>query len=241
MSQIPNLNQYIFPRLTLKNIDLFFIRTSILTALKKAIPNFSGTLLDVGCGYMPYKDLILENSSQVTSYIGLDLVDNKYRSPDLKWDGVTIPLEDNSIDCAIATEVFEHCPDINQTLTEIFRVLKPNGMLFFTVPFLWPLHDVPYDEYRYTPYSLKRHLEKANFRKIEIEAMGGWDAALAQMIGLWIKRRLVFSKGQRLIRILLVIFCFPLIYLLIKLDTPPTNFDKPTMITGLSGIAIKIV
>jgi len=31
---------------------------------------------------------------------------------------------------------------------KLVRVLKPGGLLFLTLPFLWPLHSVPNDEYR---------------------------------------------------------------------------------------------
>jgi len=93
------------------------------------------------------------------------------------------------IEDSIATEVFEHCPDPEIVMKEIWRVLKLGGILFFTVPFLWNLHETPYDEYRYTPFALKRHLTQSGFTEIEIKAMGGWDAALAQMLGLWVRRR----------------------------------------------------
>ena len=53
---------------------------------------------------------------------------------------------------------------------------------------LWPLHDVPYDECRYTPFAIKRHLRNAGFEQFRLKPLGGWDASLAQMIGLWILR-----------------------------------------------------
>jgi len=87
-------------------------------------------------------------------------------------------------------------------MKEIWRVLKPGGILFFTVPFLWNLHEIPYDEYRYTPFALKRHLTQSGFNEIEIKAMGGWDAALAQMLGLWVRRRFNKTKKQKVLRII---------------------------------------
>src|SRR5258706_7312881 len=86
------------------------VRNGIRRQLSGALSQFSGTLLDVGCGQMPYKKLVESPPSRVKRYIGLDLRDRPYCIPDLEWDGKTIPLDSESIDCAIATEVLEHCP-----------------------------------------------------------------------------------------------------------------------------------
>jgi SAM-dependent methyltransferase len=139
-------------------LDSFHPRRAILNALKKELPNFHGTLLDIGCGQMPYKPILLSSPSRISKYIGLELRDGQYArfGPfDLVWDGLHIPLEDNSIDCAIATEVFEQCEDPEIVMRETKRVLKAGGFLFFTVPFLWPIHDPPTDQYRFTPYALR--------------------------------------------------------------------------------------
>jgi SAM-dependent methyltransferase len=197
----------------------------------------TGVLLDVGCGWSPYRSVVTGPGSPVASYLGLDLEGGTYASePELKWDGTRIPLGPASVESAMATEVLEHCPDPDIVLSEIWRVLKPNGILFITVPFLWPLHDVPYDEYRYTPFSLSRHLRRAGFESIEITALGGWSAALATMIGLWVQRSPMAVMRRRILQVLL----FPLYRRLIRWDVAPVNFEKPCMITGLTAIAIKV-
>jgi len=154
------------------------------------------------------------------------------------------------IEDLIATEVFEHCPDPEIVMKEIWRVLKPGGILFFTVPFLWNLHETPHDEYRYTPFALKRHLIQSGFTEIEIQAMGGWDAALAQMLGLWVRRRFRGSgKKQKLLREILSRLFLPIIRFLYERDgfagsrrehRPPKEFREGMMITGLKGTARKI-
>ena len=128
---------------------------------------FEGELLDIGCGKMPYKKYILEHS-RVTNYVGLDieqaLVYDAKLKPDHTWDGKIMPFENESFNCTFGTEVLEHCPEPEIVLKEVHRVLKPNGIFFFTVPFLWNLHEVPHDEYRYTPFSLERHLKNSGFK-----------------------------------------------------------------------------
>ena len=221
------------------NLDRYYIRTSILSALKENLVRLSGEILDIGCGKMPYKEYILKNS-EVTKYIGLDIeealvYDSKVK-PDFTWDGINMPFENNSFECAFGTEVLEHCPEPEVILKEVHRVLKEDGIFFFTVPFLWNLHEVPHDEYRYTPFSLQRHLENSGFKNIEIKALGGWHASMAQMLGLWVRRAPMNPKKRKILSLILK----PFILLLIKKDKNLTvNFKEGQMITGLYGIAKK--
>jgi SAM-dependent methyltransferase len=224
---------------TIYNLDLYYIRISILNAIKKTLPQLKGKLLDIGCGKMPYKSYILDNSN-VISYIGLDIEGAlKYDAnihPDIFWDGKSIPFDSNSFDCTIATEVLEHCSAPEIVLKEIYRVLKPGGVFFFTVPFLWNLHEVPHDEFRYTPFSMERYLKISGFNMITISATGGWHASLAQMIGLWIRR----GPMHKYLRLALSYCLKPIINFLIKKDKKlKIVFKEGQMITGLYGTAEK--
>ncbi|MDD5675701.1 MAG: class I SAM-dependent methyltransferase, partial [Chitinivibrionales bacterium] len=51
-----------------------------------------------------------------------------------KIENNRIDFEDNYFDCVIANQVLEHVEDIDSVLTEIKRVLKPNGLFFCLVP-----------------------------------------------------------------------------------------------------------
>lgn len=217
--------------------DLYLVRTSIRQALRSQLGHFHGTFLDVGCGVQPYRPLIMAAPARVERYVGMDLANNAvkgYRAvePDVFWDGRTIPLPDASVDSAMATEVLEHCPDPLAVLREVKRVLRPGGHLFITVPFLWPLHDVPYDEYRYTPFALERLLGEAGFSGTHVRPLGGWDASLAQMIGLWAVRRPMPAWKRRLVQRLTL----PVVRYLIKHDHVPDPSSSP-MITGLMATA----
>ncbi|EGV17452.1 class I SAM-dependent methyltransferase [Thiocapsa marina] len=226
------------PPLSVCTLDIFQVRSAIERALRQVLPNLHGSVLDVGCGDKPYKDILVSPSSRVTRYIGLDLDDSPIHNnqPEITWRDGKIPLDPASVDCAICTEVLEHCPDPDAVLHEVHRVLKPGGLLFFTVPFLWPLHEVPYDHYRYTPYALERHLANSGFEQIEIHAMGGWDASLAQMLGLWVRRR---AMG-RLQRAILSVVIYPVYRWLVHLDNPASiSFKESQMLTGLWGTAVK--
>jgi SAM-dependent methyltransferase len=173
--------------------------------------------------------------SAVEQYLALDIPGCMYSSPSLHWDGLTMPLATDSVDCAIATEVLEHCPTPLSVLDEVHRVLRPGGVFFFTVPFLWPLHDVPNDEFRFTPFALRRLLGKAGFSEIELGALGGWDASLAQMVGLWVRRSPMSSRK----RAILSMIALPIVRCLLRRDRPPAQFEESSMITGLWGAATK--
>lgn len=221
------------------NLDRYVIRTSVKHAIAKQLPNWQGQLLDIGCGKMPYRAWILKES-KVQAYVGLDIataiVYDKQVQPDLTWDGLNMPIQDNAFDHAFGTEVLEHCPDPELVLRETWRVLKKDGTFFFTVPFLWNLHEVPHDEYRYTPFSLKRHLENAGFTDVKITATGGWHGAMAQMLGLWVRRSPMGSSKRKLLSVLIK----PAMRYLLKLDAKfPIAFKEGQMITGLYGTARK--
>lgn len=233
------MNEFINIPFTNSNLDRYTIRTAIFKAIKNNLHLFEGYLLDIGCGKMPYKDYILQHS-RTESYIGLDIesalpYDNDIK-PDYTWNGVKMPFEDNSFHCAIGTEVLEHCPEPEIVLKETYRVLKPEGTFFFTVPFLWNLHEVPNDAYRYTPFSLERHLKNSGFKEISIMATGGWHASMAQMLGLWVNRSPISSKKRKLF----TFFLKPIIKILInKGNSEKVAFKEGQMITGLYGLAKK--
>ena len=235
VSTMTGHDEFLNPLYAPGTLDLTGVRRSILEALRRELPRFQGTMLDVGAGYAPYRPLVLTPPSGVTRYIALDLADNIYQRPDVQWDGQAIPLRTDAVDCALATEVFEHLPAPEPVMRECLRVLKPGGLLFFTVPFLWPLHTVPHDQYRYTPFALDRHLRHAGFCDIRLNALGGWDASLAQMLGLWVRRRPMGDMTRRVLSRL----AWPLVACLARHDRAPRTFHESLMVTGLSGTATK--
>ena len=64
--------------------------------------------------------------------------------------------------------------------------------------------------------------------------MGGYNAALGQMIGLWVNMYL-WGKKKKLMQFV----AKPIINFLYLNDKPPLNFNKSTMIVGLTGIIEK--
>ncbi|WP_291367894.1 hypothetical protein, partial [Cyclobacterium sp.] len=57
------------------NVDRFYIKKSIFQFLITNAVYLKGNLLDIGCGEMPYKQEII-NNSEITEYTGLDIFDS---------------------------------------------------------------------------------------------------------------------------------------------------------------------
>jgi SAM-dependent methyltransferase len=185
---------------------------------------------------MPYKEAI-QSVAAVTQYIGIDWPGTTYyaNKPDLIWDGTTIPLANNSVDCVLFTEVLEHLGDPLAVCTEIYRVLRPGGVLVGTTPFFWILHEVPNDMQRLSPYGLKRILEKSGFQTHEITGAGGWNTSLAQFICMYIG----FGVKNRLLRKALKLLCYFPVLLLVKTDRETVEFRHTDMINSIAFNATK--
>jgi SAM-dependent methyltransferase len=129
-----------------------------------------GHCLDAGSGRSPYKKMLLEHAEQVTS---VD-VEDRSGEIDLVADLQSMPqLADASFDTVLCSQVLEHVPRPWDALSEIARVLRPDGVLIATVPHLSVIHEAPHDYFRYTQYGLASLCERAKLRVICIEATGG--------------------------------------------------------------------
>jgi SAM-dependent methyltransferase len=178
-------------------IELRWLRRSV----ESLAPHARGLLLDVGVGERPYASLF---EGRARRYLGLEyppMADNlspgiwqalhKLRGIIDVWgDGGRLPFRDQSIDTLLALEVLEHVPDPNLLLAEFARVLKPDGTLLLTVPFLAPLHQMPFDYYRYTPPGISSLLERQGFRVDSLRARGNSTSAAGVTLVHWLMRTL---------------------------------------------------
>lgn len=95
-------------------------------------------------------------------------------NPDILGDIQNLPLKDSSQDAIICIAVLEHVENPIIACREIYRVLKPGGYCFLTVPFLHPYHGKKgyYKDYwRFTKDTIGLLLK--NFSKIETQEIRG--------------------------------------------------------------------
>lgn len=79
-------------------------------------------------------------------------------SPDIVGDIHELPFADNSIDVIICSSVLEHVEEPQRAVREMYRVLKPGGVCFIDVPFLFYYHPMKgyyHDFYRFTADGIK--------------------------------------------------------------------------------------
>jgi len=70
-----------------------------------------------------------------SEYLGSDIVPGKIIKGIRHEDVENLSFADECFDIVVSTDVLEHVVDPNQALKEVFRVLRPGGMLFLSVPF----------------------------------------------------------------------------------------------------------
>lgn len=147
-----------------------------------------GTLLDLGCGPRPYYSLY---RSAYTKTIGAEHPDAPFPKSDIDLYCLAdnIPLENDSIDTVLSTEVMHDMAEPSDMLKEVNRILKPGGELILTTPFVVPIVDGVYDHYRYTEQGLQYLLKKSGFTIQTIQPVGD---VFASAITLMVKPVLKF-------------------------------------------------
>jgi ubiquinone/menaquinone biosynthesis C-methylase UbiE len=119
-----------------------FWRAVEVELLKKFLP-LTGTCLDLGCGDGKLTSILYDGKVPATlNLIGIDNDSSETSQastlPFYKrihtCSASNIPEDSSSFDHAFSNSVLEHIQDIEATLAEVSRVLKPGGTFVFTVP-----------------------------------------------------------------------------------------------------------
>ncbi|MEO7216797.1 MAG: class I SAM-dependent methyltransferase [Gemmatimonadaceae bacterium] len=188
---------------------VYFIRNGLYKHISSLAPAMGGDFLDFGCGSKPYESLFANRSS----YTGVDVQvsghDHRTSRIDVYYDGKTLPFADRRFDSTVCFEVFEHVFNIDEALTEIWRVLKPGGQLLLSVPFAWDEHEIPYDFARYTSFGIKSVLERNNFEVVEMRKTTTYIVALCQVFIAYLSRY-VLPKNRIIASVFQLALIFPL-------------------------------
>lgn len=143
----------------------------------------AGRLLDLGCGRVPLYGMYRPHVQAVhcvdwgDSMHPLQHID---RYCDLNEP---LPLADAEFDTVILSDVLEHIYRPHALMAEVARVLRPEGKLLLSVPFLYWIHEEPHDYYRYTSHALRRIAGDAGLQVLSLEPVGGGLDVLADMLG----------------------------------------------------------
>lgn len=158
-------------------------RDHAISQLKKYLPNKESVILEVGCssGYMlnrlkqTFPQAIVMGSDVVTEPLE-KLAQHLPNTPFFRFDLMHCPLPDNSVDGIILLNVLEHIADDVEAINQIYRILKPEGIVIIEVPAGPNLYDI-YDRImlhfrRYKLSHLNTLLKKKNFRILKKSHLG---------------------------------------------------------------------
>lgn len=76
-------------------------------------------------------------------------------------------IPDKTLDYILCTEVLEHTLNPFKAVDEMYRILKPKGLLFISVPFNFRIHGPLPDCWRFTKYGIESLLKIFKILKIE--------------------------------------------------------------------------
>jgi len=140
------------------------------------------------------------NSNLSDGILNVDMF--AYENVNIVCDIENIPFEDNSVDFIINIAVLEHVPNPEKVISEIFRVLKPGGIVCSFFPFIEPFHASPFDFSRRTFEGMKVLFK--DFKTIELIPGGGPTSGLLWVFQEWLA--LIFSFGIKKLHIYLSLF-----------------------------------
>lgn len=93
-----------------------------------------------------------------------------------RWSTGRFPFMDSSFDLIVSTSCLEHDPLFWQSFTEMLRVVKPNGLIYLSVPVAGAYHAFPLDCWRFYPdagLALQASSERVGRRMPLIESFVG--------------------------------------------------------------------
>ena len=148
-------------------------------AVKELVKGKAVLDIAAGSGYGSY--LIARTAKKVTgvdySPVAAKYAKANYASPKITYlqgDAKAIPIDDNSVDVVVSFETLEHIDDYEKFMSEIKRVLKPNGLLVLSTP-----NDIEFPEgadfhfHEFKQAELER-LVKKYFKNIKPYYQGTW-------------------------------------------------------------------
>lgn len=143
--------------------------------------NAAGRLLDIGCGRVPlygmYRDLVSE-------VVCVDWPQSHHGSEHVDYFcdlNEMFDVERGGFGTVIATDVLEHLHAPENLFSLASRALGPSGKLILGVPFLYWIHEAPFDYHRYTRFALEKMARDAGLEVVTVTPYGGAPEALSDM------------------------------------------------------------
>lgn len=132
----------LFQKILYRELDPAFARRARLLVQGLELEG-NEKVLEIGCGRGFYEALLstifpkLDITAIDRSDEYLEIAQRAVMSKQVRFenqDALALPYKANTFDRVFATEVLEHLPDDRLALREMYRVLKPGGVVMITVP-----------------------------------------------------------------------------------------------------------
>ena len=152
--------------------NLIFSNKSILRIFQQEIFKkfkIEGDVIEFGASSEIYKNFCNTNSENYNiTYSNIDSSNKEFLNIDLQ--------KDNSIDIkydfAVIFNVLEHVLNPNLAIKNLSKILKKNGKIIGSTPFIFRIHGAPKDYSRFTKDHLIELLKSNNFENIQIIELG---------------------------------------------------------------------
>ena len=159
--------------------NLFNRQEWVAQSARKLAPG--ARVLDVGAGSGQYRSFFVHCEYRAHDFAQEPATIGHYTELDYWSDIIMIPVESESFDAVLCTEVLEHVPEPLKAIVEIARIIKPGGRLFLTAPLGSFLHQEPYHFYGgYTPYFYRKFLPAAGLEVESLEPNQGFFSLFGQ-------------------------------------------------------------
>jgi SAM-dependent methyltransferase len=140
-------------------------------AYPQALSFAKGKLLDCGCGDLPYFDFY---RPLVQDIVALDIAEDLRHADIISDLANALPFEDATFDTVLLTDVIGHVPNAQLLFSECIRVLKYNGVLILTSPFMYWQTTTPYIyQYPGEP-QYQRWCEVFHLEQLQFDSYGGY-------------------------------------------------------------------
>jgi len=161
----------------IKNISLKN-KVNLINSVQKG----KGNLLDIGAGTGDFLTVAKENGWNVTGFEPSEKAKNIAIKKGVSFCEKTEDLPEQSLDVITMWHVLEHVPDVQKQITELKRLLKPNGTIIIAVPnfnsydakhygVFWAAFDVPRHLTHFSKTSIKMLFQKERIDLINVLPM----------------------------------------------------------------------